>query len=226
MQGKQNTPLIIFGTGGASKEVYYLIEQINKSSNIEKYEILGCIEEDAKKIGEVAFADIKIIGTDENVSDLISKYEKMAVVIPIGEPIIKRKIYEKLKSYKCENIFYPNLIHPYAIIDETIVSMDEGNIISAGVVMACDISLGSFNLINRCCTIGHDVFIGKFNTINPMAAISGDVRIGNSNMIGAGVIVLQGLSIGENVTVGAGAVVTKDIEKHITVVGIPAKQLI
>ena len=226
MQKITSIPLILFGTGGASKEVYYLIEQINKVSQDEKYEILGCIEEDEKKVGELAFSKINVIATDENVQSLISNYEQVAIVIPIGDPKIKKKIFEKIDSYNCENILYPNLIHPNAIVDSTLVKMDQGNIISAGVVMACDIELGNFNLINRSCTIGHDVSIGNFNTLNPMATISGDVHIGNDNLIGAGAIVLQGISIGDNITVGAGAVVTKDVEESVTVVGIPATQLI
>lgn len=226
MQEIASIPLIIFGTGGASKEVYYLIDQINKVSQDETYEILGCIEEDEKNVGKVAFSNINIIATDENVKSLISNYEQVAIVIPIGDPKIKKKIFEKIESYNCENILYPNLIHPNAIVDSTIVKMDYGNIVSAGVVMACDIELGNFNLINRSCTIGHDVSIGNFNTLNPMTTISGDVQIGNYNLIGAGAIVLQGISLGDNVTVGAGAVVTKDVEESVTVVGIPATQLI
>ena len=226
MQKITSIPLIIFGTGGASKEVYYLIEEINKVSQDEKYEILGCIEEDEKKVGKLAFSNINVIATDENVQTLINNYGQVAIVIPIGDPEIKKKIFEKIESCNCENIIYPNLIHPNTIFDSTIVKMDQGNIISAGVVMACDIELGSFNLINRSCTIGHDVSIGNFNTLNPMATISGDVHIGNDNLIGAGAIVLQGISIGDNITVGAGAVVTKDVEESVTVVGIPATQLI
>ena len=65
------------------------------------------------------------------------------------DPKIKKKIFQKIESSNCENILYPNLIHPNAIVDSTIVKMDHGNIISAGVVMACDIELGTFNLINR-----------------------------------------------------------------------------
>jgi len=44
-------------------------------------------------------------------------------------------------------------------------------------------------------------------------------------LIGTGATILQDIHIKSDVTIGAGAVVTKNIEKGVTVIGIPAKPL-
>lgn len=51
------------------------------------------------------------------------------------------------------------------------------------------------------------------------AAIVSPVVIGENVFIGAGSIILPGVKIGEGAVVGAGSIITKNIDKHMTVVG-------
>ena len=51
------------------------------------------------------------------------------------------------------------------------------------------------------------------------------VDIGKHVFIGAGAIILPGVNIGDHAIVAAGAVVNKDVPKHSTVGGVPAKIL-
>ncbi|WP_027400289.1 NeuD/PglB/VioB family sugar acetyltransferase [Anaerovorax odorimutans] len=220
---KEEISVLIYGTGGLSKEVYYCIKQINEANCERFFNVLGFVEDKKEKIGEKIFDNQKIIASDDTIENFIKDYEKIGCIIPIGDPHIKIKIYERIKTFS--NIFFPNIIHPSVLFDSKITKLGQGNIISAGVILSCGLKIGDFNLVNITCTVGHDVIIGNFNTINPLTAISGNVTIGNGCLIGAGSTVLQQLIIEDNVTIGAGAVLTKDAKAGEVLVGIPARSI-
>lgn len=216
-------PLVVFGSGGISKEVYSLIRDINKANNQKIFDFLGFVGSDECEIGKEITDEYKVIASDFSIWDFASAYPVIGMVIPVGTPNIKAIIYDKVKSIP--NAVFPNLIHPSVLFDAERTKLGKGNIITAGVILTCDIKIGDFNLINLNSTVGHDTEIGNFNVINPLVAISGSVRLNDSCLIGTGAKVLQGLNISSQVTVGAGAVVVKDVEANTTVVGIPAKPI-
>lgn len=217
-------PLLVFGSGGISKEVYNLIKYINRSSNQKIFNFIGFVGANKDEIGNEIIDSYKVVSSDESIIDFVSDYALIGIVIPIGNPKIKANIYYKVRSIK--NAVFPNIIHPNIILNEENVKMGIGNIITAGVNLTCDIEIGNFNLINLNSTIGHDTEIGDFNVINPLVAVSGNVNIKNECLVGTGAQILQGLKISNCSTIGAGAVVVKDIlESNTTVVGIPAKPI-
>jgi len=216
-------PLIIFGSGGISKEVYCLIKDINRASNQQIFDFLGFIGSNQNEIGNEIIDSHKIISSDEEISDFAKKHPLIGMVIPIGNPVIKEKIYRKVENIR--NAVFPNIIHPSVYLNKENVELGKGNIITSGVNLTCDIKIGDFNLINLNSTIGHDTVIKDFNVINPLASISGNVVINDCCLIGTGAQVLQGLVINRNSIVGGGAVVVKNVESDTTVVGIPAKPL-
>lgn len=223
MEKEHILPTLIFGSAGASKDVYYLIKSINDANTKMVYKVIGFVEKETKRIGDLVLEDQKIIASDDNIKEVIKQYPKIAIIIPFGNQNIKKDVYNKIKNFN--NVYFPNVISPTAILDKSIVQMGIGNIIAHGVVFAGESNIGNFNSINLGCTIGHDVILGSFNAINPQGCISGNVIINDGCLIGANSTVLQELCIADNVTVGAGAVVTKDVKKGVTVVGIPAKEI-
>ncbi|MOA55555.1 putative acetyltransferase EpsM [compost metagenome] len=62
--------------------------------------------------------------------------------------------------------------------------------------------------------------------ISPGARLAGGVKVGEQSWIGIGSCVRQLVNIGRFVIVGAGAAVVDDIPDGMTVVGIPARQLV
>lgn len=219
----ESLPIIIFGSSGHQREIYYMIKQINLVSIDKKYEVLGFIEKDLINIGDTVCDGKKVIASDNTLDSVINKIDKIGIVISQGDANLKKKIFDKLINYK--NIFYPNLIHPKTLCEMSLLHIGLGNIITAGTIIAADLMIENFNLINRCCNFGHDFKMGSFNTINPAVTISGNVTIGNNCLIGAGATILQGLTIQDGVTIGAGAVLTKDAQLGKTYIGIPAKEL-
>lgn len=216
-------PLLIFGNGGISKEVYNLIKDINRGNNNQIFDFIGFVGQKQFEIGNEIIDGYKVVSSDEDVIKFASNYKVIGMVIPIANPTVKKSIYDKVK--RKSNIVFPNIIHPSIYLNLDNIKIGKGNIITSGVNITCHIKIGDFNLINLNSTIGHDTEIGNFNIINPLASISGNVVIKDSCLIGTGAQILQGLSILSYSTVGAGAVVVKNIEQNTTVVGIPARPL-
>ena len=208
--------IIIVGAGGHGKVIADLIY------NSDDFELMGFIDADEKKLGnEILYS--KVIGTDDDLKDLLAKGVKYAFsgVGGIGDNSIRRKIFDKLIGIGFE---IPYLIHNSAIISN-FVEISSGTLINAGVVINANTKIGKNVIINTSASIDHDCVIGDNVHIAPSVTLSGGVKIGKNSHIGTGAIVIQGVNIGENTIVGAGAVVVNDLADNITVVGIPAKQL-
>ena len=216
-------PLVIFGSGGISKEVYSLIKDINRVNNQQIFDFIGFIESNQSGVGKEMIDDFTIVSSDEGIFEFASNYSIIGMVIPIGNPKIKKLIYDKVKNIP--TAVFPNIIHPSIYFNKEKIDIGKGNIITAGVNLTCDIKIGDFNLINLNSTVGHDTEINNFNVINPLVAISGNVHLNDCCLLGTGAQVLQGLNINSYSTVGAGAVVVKDVESDTIVVGIPAEPI-
>ena len=144
------------------------------------------------------------------------------VFIAIGDNIIRRKIYEKLRL---KNISLDTtLIHSNTIISKTSL-IEKQTFISAGVIINPQVKIGVGCIINTGAIIEHDCSVGKFTHIAPGAVLSGNVSIGSECLIGANAVIKQGVKIGDNVIIGAGAVVLKDIISNKTFVGNPAREI-
>ncbi|WP_053956731.1 NeuD/PglB/VioB family sugar acetyltransferase [Inediibacterium massiliense] len=217
-------PTVIFGSGGISKEVFHLIEEINSQCKMNVFDFLGFVDNDKRQIGKEIIDRYKIVTNDEEFEEFTKEYPILGVVIPIGNPKVKKNIYHKIKDIK--NIIFPNIIHPNVVLNRNTIFLGQGNVITSGVKLTCNIELGNFNLLNLNCTVGHDVKIGNFNIINPGSNISGNVTITDQCLIGTGAQILQGITIKNNTTIGAGAVVIKDVKEKDVVVGVPAKSII
>ena len=140
-------PLVVFGRGGMSKETYCLIKDINRANNQQMFDFLGFVSDSEQEIGDKVIDDYEIITFDLGILELARKYPILGMVIPMGTPQVKSKIYDKVRTIV--NGVYPNIIHPSVKFDKENVILGIGNVITAGTVLTCDIKLGSFNLINR-----------------------------------------------------------------------------
>lgn len=205
--------IYIIGAGGLAREVYFLINEINKHSR--QYNFKGFVDYNPE------LDSITIVGNKFPVlkeADFLSQKENVAVVNGIGDPMILSKITTIYTKYE-----WPNLIHPNFVGLLSNITMEKGNIITAGNIFTVNIKIGSYNFFNLNCTIGHDTIIGDSNIINPGCNVSGGVKIGNGNLIGTNATILQYLKIGNNSVVGAASLVTKEVPNNQIHIGVPAK---
>jgi len=207
--------IVIVGAGGFGREVEWLIKRINQQNN-NKWNILGYVDDNLEKGKKIT--NLEVI---YNTEELSQTKEKTNVVIAIGNAKVRKTIYNKIKNN--ENLAFPNLIDPSAIIGE--IDLGKGNIICAGTIATVNIKINDFNIINLDCTIGHDDILEDFITVYPSVNISGNTNIKELVEIGTGTQIIQGKNICSNVIIGAGAVVVKDIIEAGTYVGIPVKKI-
>jgi len=180
--------------------------------------------------GKIAFIDDRypelvsagswpVIGTVAELDRLASDWGE--VVIAVGDNTTRIELLERAKTY---NLDIVSVIHPSAQIAED-VTIGEGTVVFANAVVNVGSILGNACIVNTAVTVDHDNHIGAGVHLSPGVHLAGDVGIGDCSWIGIGAVVIQGCSVGHDVMVGAGAVVTKNINSGLTVVGVPAREL-
>lgn len=208
--------IFILGAGGFAKEVFFLIEDINRENP--RYEVKGFVDarNDQREL---------VIGRDRipviNESEFLRGHNQAThVALGVGDPQLLARFHDTFRNFQL-----PNLIHPGFVGHRDAISFGKGNIITAGCIFTVNIKLGSMNLFNLNSTVGHDATIGSCNVFNPGVNLSGGVSIGDSNLIGTNATILQYIKMGSNNVLGANAVLTKDLESHTTAIGVPAKPM-
>ncbi len=209
--------IYILGSGGFAKEVYFLIQEINRAEK--RFDVLGFIDIQASRVIEIGKSKVNVLNEEDFLSG--TRNGRPNIAFGIGSPKIIGNLYVKYKN-QCN---FPNLIHPNSIALWDSIDIGEGNIITSGCTFTVNIVIGCCNIFNLHATVGHDVRIGSFNVINPSANISGGVIIGDLNLIGTNAAVLQNVEIGNNSVLGAGSLLNKNLASNSVAVGMPAKTI-
>lgn len=206
--------IAILGGGGFCREVKCLIDDIN--AKYPTYNLLGYFDDSKmqKKMNGLHYLG--------EIADINKIEYPLDVVIAIGDPRIKKNIFEKIKN---QNINYPNLFHPSVIKSEDDVNFGRGNILCAGNILTCNIEIKNFVIVNLGCTIGHDTLIEDYCSLMPNVNISGEVTLRQSAYIGTGATIINKIEVGKQTIIGAGAVVANNLPENCTAVGIPAKPI-
>lgn len=206
--------IAIYGFGGFGREIACVINAINVSSP--QWNIIGYFDD-----GHM-FGESNSYGTVLGGIDALNQYKSpLAVVMAIANPSIVYNIVSKVNN---KQVYFPNIIAPNVFFfDENSVTMGQGNVITFGSRLSCNVHLGNFNLINGCVSLGHDVEIGSYNMLQPDTRISGDTVVGDFNFFGVRSLILQGLRIGNHVKIGASSVVMRKTKDGMTYFGNPAK---
>jgi sugar O-acyltransferase (sialic acid O-acetyltransferase NeuD family) len=129
-----------------------------------------------------------------------------------------------VEQVRAAGIPFTRLVHPTAVIAPSVV-LGEGVVVQAGAIIGARTTLGDHVMVNRGALIGHHAVLGDYATVQPGANIGGATRIGARSYIALGAMVLDRREVGEGALVGAGALVTRDVEPHVQVMGVPAREV-
>lgn len=208
--------LLIYGAGGYGREIYCLIESINRIGK--KWNFLGFIDDGLSPGCK------KEYGTVLGGLSYLQEYSRHAdLVLAIGNSEIRKNIVRNLLN---QNISFPNIIAPEILfLDVRNATLGIGNIIGTKCSISCNVHIGDFNLFNSNINIGHDTIIGSYNSFMTGTVIAGDVSIGNYNSFGLTSAVLQGIKIGDCVRVSPGSVILRNTKDNNLYVGNPAVKM-
>ena len=206
--------IIILGASGSSLDILPIIDQIN--SKKPQYEFVGFLDNDLSKVN-IKYKD-KVLGSFENINNFNGYYFSIGIGNEKNFKLRKKIIEDTKIPIK----FFPNIIHPTAIVNEDI-KIGKGNIIHSHVTISRDVEISNFVNILPKVTINHDVKINSYSIINSNTILSGNIEIGESCYLGQGSNFRDHISVGEKTLVGMGSVVTKNLNKNSIYIGNPAK---
>lgn len=205
--------MLVIGAKGFAKEVLEVLHQLNQLENL-------CFYDDISNgIPNKLYNKFPVLRTIEE-AEIYFKEVSNNFTIGIGNPILRKKLYDKFTSLGGE---FTSTISPFAQVGFFGNQIETGCNIMTGTIITSDIQIKKGTLINLNCTIGHDSIIGNFVELSPGVHISGNCKIGDFTVFGTNATMLPKLNVGKNVIVGAGSVVTKDLPDNCVAVGIPAK---
>ena len=198
--------LMIIGAGGHGKVVANI-------AKLNGYKEIYFLDDDILKkyIGKY-----QIIGTTKDIDKYKEEYD---FFVAIGNNDIRKNISLKLSNL---NVRQPILVHPTAVIDET-VQLSEGTVVMANAVINADTKISKGVIINTGATVDHDCTIDQFTHVCPGVHIAGTVNIGKNVWIGIGCTIINNVSVCDNCLIGAGSVVVKNIVYQGIYIGIPCK---
>lgn len=207
--------ILLFGGGN---QVHYTIDIIEKEN---KYEIVGII--DSVHPIQTDRYGYKVLGRQENLIDIVEKYNIDAGIITIGDNwsrfIVYNAIIKQIPSFE-----FVNAIHPSVIIGKN-VELGFGVVMMAGVIVNPLAKIGNFTFFATGCQIEHDCIIEDYASVSAGSVMGGYVSIGRFSAVTLGVTILDRLKIGENSVIGSGSLVLKDIPDNVLAYGNPINKI-
>ncbi len=205
--------IIIIGSSGHAKVVIDIIERQGE------YKIIGLIDRFRDTTEETL--GYSILGKEEDLPELISKYSVYGVIVAIGDNFIRSKVSTLIINL-CPDITFISAIHPDTSISKY-ARIGDGSVIVAGVIVNANAVIGKSCILNTASSVGHDAILNDFSSIGPGVRVAGGCNIGELSSIGIGAVIIEKVNIGEGVVIGASSTVTKDITSFVIAYGTPAK---
>ena len=205
IKNKSNiTPVIIIGGGGGAKMV---IDALKEST---KYQIVGILD-DKLEIGYKVI-DISVVGSLNDIKSLLDIGIKNFILAfgVLTQRNVRYDLYLKMKQMGC---VFPNVIHPKAIVEESVV-MGEGNVILAMANVGSCVKMGNLNYINNNALISHDCELHENIHLAPASVLASSIIVESNVLIGMNTTLYYGITIGSDSTILNGLTINNSISKN------------
>jgi len=203
----QSETIFIFGASGHAKVVIDLVEREGR------YAIGGLFDDNQALWGQEIFG-YQVLGGQE----ALNKHE-IVLLIAIGDNATRHRLST---VFQRQGFSFAQATHPSASISRG-VTIGQGSVVMAGVVINADTNIGEHVIINTSASVDHDCVVGETAHIAPGVHLCGGVRIGERTLAGAGSTVIPNIRVGCDVVIGAGATVVENVPDHVLVAGTPAR---
>ena len=200
--------LLIIGAGGHGKVVADAAREQGQWTK------LAFLDDDPQLTAPIV--GLPLLGGTQAAAGLRIEYPD--AVVAIGNADGRLGLMEELGR---QGFGLPVVRHPSASISASAI-LHAGCVVFAQSAISADAALGKGCIVNTGATIDHDCILADGVHVSPGAHLAGGVTIGRGAWIGIGACVRENITIGGAVTVGAGAAVVNDIDRNLTVAGVPA----
>jgi sugar O-acyltransferase (sialic acid O-acetyltransferase NeuD family) len=202
---EEKTPIIIIGAGGGAK---MCIDSLADSID---YQVVALID-DNKQIGTFVLG-VPVVGKLTCIEELLAKnYEHFVIAFGVlDKRKIRYELYTNLKKSGCK---FPNIIHPKAILEKSVV-LGDGNVVLAGANIGSCVNLGNLNYLNNNSLVSHDCILEDNIHVAPGSVLASSIKVESHVLIGMNTTIYYGLTIGESSTILNGLTINNNIGKNI-----------
>jgi sugar O-acyltransferase (sialic acid O-acetyltransferase NeuD family) len=206
--------LILVGCGAFARELINWAQDVAETGQGQA--VTGFLDEDAQALTGFNYK-IEYLGKIDAFVPQSGDYLLMA----IGDPSIKKKIYQELKAKGAQ---FAQLIHPSAVIARS-AKLGDGVVVCPQAFISADAIVGDMVAVNGCASVGHDVRLGSFCTLSSHVDLTGWVQVEECVFFGSGAKVLPKVKVRAGAKIGAGAVVMRSVAENAVMYAQPAKKL-
>jgi len=193
-------PVVVYGASGHAR---VLIDLMRLAGEFFPVAAVDDSPSDAEILG------VPVLGTSSLLAQLRADGIERAVlgIGSVQNHRARATLYDRLVAAGFD---IPNLIHPRAMVEPSVV-MGVGNQIFAGAVVGSAAKLGDNTIINSGTIVSHDCVIASHTHLSPGSILAGGVEVGENTLVGMGVTVYLGVRIGSNVVIANGCHIMKDV---------------
>jgi sugar O-acyltransferase (sialic acid O-acetyltransferase NeuD family) len=204
--------LFIYCAGGFGKEIMDVARRKNSVSH--SWSAIYFVDDFLKESSSYG-SDVLTF----NKISMETDFHDAEFLIANGEPVVRKKISDKLKS---AGACLANLVDVSCVVADS-ANLQKGVIVTSLCSISSDTVLHENSCVNTMSIIGHDVSVGKNSVISSMVNLGGACIIGENSYVGMGALIKEGVKIGSNSIVGMGSVVYNDIPDGVIALGNPAR---
>jgi sugar O-acyltransferase (sialic acid O-acetyltransferase NeuD family) len=205
--------IILVGGGGHCKSV------IDVLVDSKEFKIIGILDM-KDKVGSNLLG-FPIIGTDEDIPKLITKYKNFHITIGhILSNVNRVNLYNRIESLGGT---FP-VIKAYDAHISNFALINSGSFIGHKAVINAGAKIGCNCIINTGAVIEHDSIVEKHCHISTCVTLNADCQVGEGSFLSSHVVINRGVEIPPESRIYSGSIVTKSFkERGISLKGIPAK---
>lgn len=205
--------IVIIGAGGHGRGILEILRAASQQADL-PCPVLGFLD-DRDELQAGTCGGLPILGRMGHARQWAD--DGVRFLVGVGDPIVRRRVVRTLDGLR-----FATAVHPSATLYGE-VTVGEGAVIAAGVVVAAATSLGAHALLNLNATVGHDCHLDAFATVAPGSNLGGFVRLGEAAFVGLNATVVPGRVIGREARLGPGSVLLEDLGDRRVAFGLPAR---